>query len=1227
MATHHSILQWNCRGLRTNLCDLQILIQNNHPSVICLQETKITDQNYKPLTSYNHIFKLATPTNTLPKGGTSLFIHKQIPTSTITLNTPLQAVAVRATIHIPVSICTIYIPPRFKYTAQQLSDIINQLPPPFVLLGDFNAHHTLWGNNHTDQAGREIELLLTNSNVCLLNNKCHTYIHPATGHTSSIDLSIVSPSIFQDFQWKTLSDTHGSDHFPILLTPNTHPQSTQTSNWALKRADWTRYEELCKKQILRSAIVQSQDPILDLTTALVQIANQTIPKTSNRITNPAKPWFNKDIKESISTRRKALRRLQTQPTTENINNFNSIKAKTRRLIRQCKRDSWVNYVNQINTRTPISKIWQMIGKISGKKSPPPRSHLKTSNQLITDGKSIANTLAETFAHNSSTNNYSPAFQNYRQQVENTPIDFSSNNQEDYNEPLTLTELNRALQQSHDSAVGPDEIHYQLLRHLPEDIKSILLEAYNHHWQNNTFPTPWQHATILPFQKPGKSPENPSNYRPIALTSCLCKVMERIINNRLVWYLEHHNILNPYQSGFRKGHSTNDHLIRLESFIRNSFQAKQHVTAVFFDLEKAYETTWRYGCLADLQKAGLKGHLPKFIANFLSDRQFQVRSGSTLSDIFTQEMGVPQGSIISVTLFGLRINDIVKSLTPHIHCCLYVDDFTIFIQTKTISEAEQELQKTINNLQNWCEINGFKFSPSKSECILFHRPRSRPQNPNLILNGTKIPVKTQVKFLGIIFDSKLSFIPHILHLKDKCLKALNIIKVTSHHKWGGDQQTLLNLYRAIIRSKLDYGCAVYGSARPSYLRMLDPVINQALRLCLGAYRTSPKESLQIEAGETPMTLRHTQLALQYVIKTAANSSLPTYNTLFHTNISTTKSNLIQPLSSRIASSIHHILPNPSIVHPITPFPLPPWHLIPPTVILDKELMTNKTTTSSHVLCSRFLEIRQQYRKHQAIFTDGSKVGQKVGAAAIIPPHTLQQRLPDNSSIFSAETRAILMALSHISTQSPQQDSIIFSDSQSVLIAIASSSNDNPLIADILLHLHNISTNVIFCWVPSHIGIQGNELADQAAKAALDLPNSSLTVPSSDFRPIIRQHIINTWQQAWNNSQSKLHHIQPKIPATTRLNHPNLNRHDQITISRLRIGHTRLTHSYLLEGKPPPTCIPCNSPLTVQHLLIDCLDFQPTRDRHYSANNLKELFSSCRLSKIIDFLKEINLYYKI
>ena len=134
----------------------------------------------------------------------------------------------------------------------------------------------------------------------------------------------------------------------------------------------------------------------------------------------------------------------------------------------------------------------------------------------------------------------------------------------------------------------------------------------------------------------------------------------MVNKRLMWVLESKGLLASEQCGFRKNRSTADQLVQFDSFIRNAFAKKEYVLAIFCDLKKAYDTTWKHGIPSDLYDLDFRGHLPTFIEGFPSHRLFQVRAGSTLSDMYKQEMGVPQGSILSPILFSLKINNTVKS---------------------------------------------------------------------------------------------------------------------------------------------------------------------------------------------------------------------------------------------------------------------------------------------------------------------------------------------------------------------------------------------------------------------------------------------------------------------------------------------------------------------------------------------------------------------------------------
>ena len=282
------------------------------------------------------------------------------------------------------------------------------------------------------------------------------------------------------------------------------------------------------------------------------------------------------------------------------------RAKARTTIREEKRSSWQMYVSKLNTRTSVKKAWDMVRQISGKTSITTISHLKTRNTLITDIKDISNTLASIFAYNSSSQQYTPKFQQHKQQKENQPLNFKSKNLDTHNTQFFLRELMDSLHSFHDSATGPDAIHYQLLKHLPDPSLTVLLNVFNSIWTSGSFPAAWRQAVVVPIPKPEKDRSDPNNYHPIALTSCLCNTMERIVNNRLVYYLQSNNVITNLQSGFRKGRSTVDQLIRLETLVREGLVNREHVVAILFELEKAYDTTWKYGILSDLFKGGSAG---------------------------------------------------------------------------------------------------------------------------------------------------------------------------------------------------------------------------------------------------------------------------------------------------------------------------------------------------------------------------------------------------------------------------------------------------------------------------------------------------------------------------------------------------------------------------------------------------------------------------------------------
>ena len=705
----------------------------------------------------------------------------------------------------------------------------------------------------------------------------------------------------------------------------------------------------------------------------------------------------------------------------------------------------------------------------------------------------------------------------------------------------------------------------------------------------------------------------------------------MVNARLTWVLENEDLLNNVQCGFRKNHSTVDQLVRLETFIREAFANKQHVIAVFFDLEKAYDTTWKHGILQDLLDMGFKGRLPIFIQGFLANRLFVVKVGDTRSDFCEQEMGVPQGSILSPMLFNIKINNIVNAVKGSPLTSLFVDDFSLAVRGKSLHLVERQLQLYVNAVQNWVSNNGFKFSPSKTECIHFCDQRKVFPEPDIKLNGNSLKVVQEAKFLGLIFDRRLNFLAHIQNLKQSCLKALDILRVVGHTDWGADPKVLLRLYRSLVRSKLDYGCVVYGSAPKTYLKMLDTIHHQGLRIALGAFRTSPVQSLYVEAQEPSLALRRLKLTFNYLLKLKSLPNNPAFKCVFQydfTDLFKDKPKKIPPLSVRMSDHLEQIKDDMDYITPYALTNIPLWSLNSPSVRLDLNKL-KKSETDSAVFKQHFLELCADYPSHQRIFTDGSKDDLACSAAAILTckfPKTAAVKLHNQCSVYTAELKAILLALSIVSNSSSKKF-LICSDSLSSLSSIANLRLDHPLLTDITNMLYKLidkGFDIVFVWVPGHVGIRGNEAADKAAKNAKSRSFVSKDLVYSDLKPKTNSYVKCLWQSEWDQcAGGKLYPIAPDVKES--IYYATDNRRNEVVLCRLRIGHTYLTQSYLLKGEDPPLCSFCGDPTSVKHILLDCTVLAEERVKYYTSDSMKVLFRDVPPDHMFNFLRGTNLFF--
>ena len=702
----------------------------------------------------------------------------------------------------------------------------------------------------------------------------------------------------------------------------------------------------------------------------------------------------------------------------------------------------------------------------------------------------------------------------------------------------------------------------------------------------------------------------------------------------MWYLEKYNLLTACQSGFRKHRSTNDNIIHLESQIHEAFANKQKLLAVFFDIEKAYDITWRHRIIRIIQDWNIIGNISAFIQNFLTNRSFKVRINGVLSNKKILQNGIPQGSVLSTTLFLIAINDIMISISLPVQANLYADDFVIYSKGTNIKTLESLIQQTINNIDTWTNSSGFKLSFEKTKCVLFSRTNQTTQ-PLLTLKGEALSFSNNIKFLGVFFDHKLNWKDHLNHLVLNCTKSINLLKILSHHSWGADMTHLLTIYRSIIRSRIDYGLIAYGSSRKSYLKAAKSIENKALRIITGAFPTTPIESLHCLVGEISLSDRIMSASLSYATKIAASTNNFNYDHTFSDRfklIYDRNPNIIPPFYERVNRYLTQInFPLPTTILPSINSNTTPWTLSP--IKLNTELSRyNKRDTHPQIILNAFHQLSTTFMNSEFIYTDASMNSEdhSVGTATVTPNATLKFRLPKGSSVYTGEMFAIYQALTNIMNSYREGNYIICSDSLSSLQSIRQLYCHNPLtqlIQQMTYQLHLLNVSVTFVYVPSHIGILGNETADIAARDAATSPTVETCDihTQSDLICVLKKSINERWQQKWNNSNAKLKKVKPTINNILPL---PPTRRDQVKISRLRLGHTRLTHGHLLAKENQPLCEFCHENITVEHVLIDCPQYVEER-RNLKIGHISEALGENihNLNDTIRFLKAINMYHKI
>lgn len=1216
------VIQFNCNSIRNKLPELKVYIYTTRPDIVCLCETFIKKYEPKFIGYLCHWYHRVGH-----KGGLAVLVRRDIPCKEKTLipfrtqNLELQCIEVFLKQQW-IAIVNVY-NPNLNISLEELRHYCSQITGEMIMIGDFNAHSPTWDSRgRTNATGKALEELLANSRLGLLNDSSiPTYIDHRSNTTSCLDLCIASRLLFNCGELKRGKDL-GSDHFPIECTfklESYKDDELVLPKWKYSKANWDKFTTTIESHVTDKVgpldIHTSSEVI---TKQIYDAASEAIGKTSGkRGLNRHLSGWDEECEEAVKLRRRCRAKLWKNPSTENLIAWKRARAQARYVIKQKKEESFMEFIDSINCNTPSSTIWKKIKSVGG------RSNIVNGSKLLDPAltnKEKADQFLQHFARFKKPDT-PPTISQQLQLIEDTVVD-------DF-PPVTIEECTSLIGKLKNTAPGEDLISNQMLKKVPESCIKEIVVMFNISLRTSCLPDTWKMGKTSPIPKPGKDLKSVKSSRPITMLSCIGKLAERVVQGRLEKHLENNTKLGKFQMGFRKGRSTNEALALTYNQIKVAQSQKQACILCFLDLESAFDSVWHEGILIKLKNLNTPTYLLKWLKSYFTDRKIKVVVGTSFSEEGKLEAGVPQGAVLSPTLFNVMLHDLPTA--EGITVVSYADDITLIASAKTVESARSCMQKYLNEISIWLKQWQMKTNPQKSSFQIYTHKRNIP-NITLQLMSSNIQMVNTQRVLGVIFDSpKLTFQPHFVYLKKECEKRLQVLRVLSSTKWGCSRILLRRVYIAYIRSKIEYGSILFNNVKPELIDKLDKTQNQAMRYILGARRTSPILSLQVESYLPPIIDRFRYLFVRWTNKIM--SSDLNWILCEENNEGNTLLDLHREISSKFQ------LPKmfTAAISPINM--IEPWYDLKERIHLDLEDdQNNKIFYFKQLISEKFADFSY-------VYTDGSKLEDGSTAAAVYIENleiTFTYKLNPSHTIIGAELFAILKALQFIDINTPLENTVVLTDCKSALHIIGGKRNTAyKAISYPIKSLLRKRENIQLQWVKAHIGIKGNEVADRAAQLAHKNILSTRTPLSTEEMNIqLNKSFMKYWDCTWRenteNTQTGRHMSRYLDQITGSPWLKIKERKIETALTRLRIGHAGVNqHLHRFKMRDSPMCDSCGIPETINHFIMECPEYLAERDimrnlfesldvvfsiknvlmfGEYSGNTLRLLMSS-----VVKFLK--------
>lgn len=1125
-----------------------------------------------------------------------------------------------------------------------------------VVVGDFNLHHPLWSKaqqaSSGDEEAEDLICWMADNNLQLLTKRGM----PTHESGNTIDLSWASGPLAErcercQYQQDLI---FGGDHYPIAVDFDVRwdpAPAVERRQW--KEADWDAWAAALKslnQQWLTSPttplayLADTTDPA-DLDAAvdcLIQTflaaAEHTVPL--KKISFYSKP-FHSDELEGLRRRVKQARRWARSGNADDIERLRQLRHELGRESKKLATLKHRESTEEAGETKDIRDFWRL-AKWARSRGTPRSTHTPT---LVVDGRECVTVEDKATAFRQALFPPAPTadlrdIQRFRYP---TPLEAPE---------LTSNEVSNAINKTTSfNAPGVDTVPNAVLKQairIPEILQTIT-DLFNACLRIGYCPHHFRRSLTVILKKPGKPDySTPKAWRPISLLSTLGKALESILATRISYLVEEHNLLPNTHIGGRVGRSC-DHALHLwtEKVYQSWRQGDSVVSGLTLDVAGAFDNAVRARIQHNLLKRRIPTTIVDYIVSMLTERSTTlVLQEGAVGGMMPVDTGIPQGSPLSGILY-LFYN---AELIDHIHKKFpgkalvigYIDDIAILVWSKRADTNVRRLKEIHGICEHWSKTHASKFAPAKYGLIhMWKNARGipPPEGPTDIPLTLRVrdgnqPVTTvtiepspSLRYLGIQIDQHLTGQAHLDYLRKKASRLVAALRSIAGMTWGITTLHLRRMWTAILLPQISFGCSMWYTNGAYHMKTLERKITntlqsiqfQALHRIAGAFRTTSRVALEICLYVRPVHLAMRCLAEEACLRihTSALRSIILNMRQQSTIGSTAGQQLISPLAlieQRLGDLTH--------IERIDPFVVPPWWQPPRTRIADDK----ETAIKEHAQV-----IRAQVGANDAIaYTDGSGSEAGVGAAACTSFGSFAERLGSQHThtVYAAELHGIFLALKGLVRRiqrathplSGPRIFTIFADNQAAIQACArpGRSSGQFILRGIVHQINELSQlgwAVRIHWCPGHMGVNGNEKADQYAKAsAADLEDPGLRdTQAACIRTRQRGLALAHWQQEWatgvhGRTAYKI------IPAPTKdifAVHERLRRAASAVLIQMQTGRIAL-RDYLATIqqwreeqldlnplRPPQTCSCEQGRQDVRHVLYYCPRFADLRQQTLGA----------------------------